>query len=98
MVRTERLASTPDRNGMLKAMPLTADLTKEDVLDYLALQRTADALGQPGNVIEFWKSSPFVLNFMDSAYKLKEGLNEAVESVDERGAIARCLASSNTAC
>ena len=98
MVRTERLTSTPDRNGMLRAMPVTGDLTKEDVLDYLALQRTADTLGQSGNVLEFWKSSPFVLNFMDSAYKLKEGLTEAVVSADGRGAVARCLASSNTAC
>jgi hypothetical protein len=36
MVRTERLAATPDRNGMLLAIEPSADLHPGDVLDFLA--------------------------------------------------------------
>src|SRR5690606_35055395 len=40
MVRTERLAATPDRNGMLVEVPSKgAELTADDALGYLALQR-----------------------------------------------------------
>jgi len=98
MVRTERLAATPDRNGMLKAMPPAGDLEKADVLDYLALQRTAQTLEQQDNVLEYWKSSPFVLNFMDAGYKLKEKLSDAAAEPESRGAVARALATSKTSC
>ncbi len=69
--RTERLGATTDRNGMLEQKEAAAlELTASDVDTYLALQRMARALKHP-DVTEYWKSSPYVLNFMDT-YQLKK--------------------------
>jgi hypothetical protein len=97
MVRTERLASTPDRNGMLLAVPPAADLQQDDVSDFIALQRVAEAVGRSESMIEYWKSSAFVLNFMDGAYKLKVDVNAAAEEQPKRAAVAKALSASPTA-
>ncbi|MBI1873441.1 MAG: hypothetical protein HYS05_06060 [Acidobacteria bacterium] len=77
MVRTERLAVTPDRNGMLaevRPAPMTID--RGDLTSYVALARVARALDHH-DIIEYWKSAPYLLNFMDD-YELKEAFKEAV--------------------
>lgn len=62
MVRTERLANSGDRNGMLRQpQPVGVTLEAADVRSYLTLQRVARILDQP-DVIEFWKSAPYALN------------------------------------
>ncbi len=91
MVRTERLASTPDRSGMLRevtAAPLA--LTAQDVLDYLAVQSVARTVEQP-DAIEYWKSSPYVLSFLDEGYKLKTELRAAVDDGAKRAKVAKAL-------
>lgn len=77
MVRTERLAVTADRSGMLKEVPATATLQDNDVSSYLDLKRVARAIGH-SDVTEFWKSAPYLLNFMDD-YVLKEQFTAAIE-------------------
>jgi hypothetical protein len=78
MVRTERLSITPDRNGMLverrpDGLRLdTAELESFTAIDGLA--RTLDA----GDVLEYWKSAPYLLTFMDD-YKLVRTLERAGE-------------------
>lgn len=76
MCRTERLAVTADRNGMmtdrdLGALPLEAD----DIRRYVALDRIAVQTGT-GDVVEYWKSAPYLLNFMDG-YQLVRKLSGA---------------------
>lgn len=75
MVRTEKLAATPDRNGMLveRAMP-SLRLEKEDVLHYATLNELTTFWKQD-DPLEYWKSSPYLLNFMEG-YKLKKRLHE----------------------
>lgn len=77
MARTERLASTPDRSGMLGRVDVPMVLEQSDVEGYLAIARTAEILGHR-DVIEFWKSGPYLLNFMER-YALKRALDETVE-------------------
>jgi hypothetical protein len=78
MVRTERLAASGDRDGMLTEVACRADrFEKSDPLAYRALQQVATAV-EHGDTIEYWKSAPYVLNFMDD-YELKTGLKEAVK-------------------
>jgi len=78
MVRTERLAASEDRDGMLIEVPRRADrFEKSDPLAYRALQQVATAIEQ-GDTLEYWKAAPYVLNFMDE-YELKSGLKKAVE-------------------
>lgn len=91
IVRTERLAATPDRNGMLiekQGAPIA--LAQGDVQDYLALQRVSRVLDHP-DTLEYWKSTAFVLNFMDEGYKLKRELDSAMEDPERRGALAKEL-------
>lgn len=76
MVRTERLASTPDRDGMLKEHHLpNLALTPHDLHDYRFVSRVAKALGQ-SDMLEYWRSSPYVLELMDG-YVVKKELESA---------------------
>jgi len=70
MVRTERLAVTADRNGMLAEVPpADARLEATDLEAYLGLQRVSRALDE-ADTLEYWKSAPYLLNFMDE-YQIK---------------------------
>jgi hypothetical protein len=88
MVRTERLAVTDDRNGMLTTIRTNPPkLASSDVSAYLALQRTARDLDHP-DVLEYWKSAPYPLNFMDDGdYKLKRDFTAAADE-RKRGSAA----------
>lgn len=83
MVRTERLAVTPDRNGMLKEVPSEGvSLESQDLASYVALQRVAAAVDH-GDTMEYWKSAPYALNFMDDDnYQLKGFFSRAAASAD----------------
>ena len=77
MVRTERLASTPDRNGMLEAREWSTELSGSDIDGYLAISTAAEIVGHR-DVVEFWKSGPYLLNFMEN-YALKRSFEDSVE-------------------
>ena len=72
MCRTERLAVTADRNGMLREVPPPLiPLLPKHIESYLGTRRIADALGHP-DVTEYWKANPYLLNFMEADnYQLK---------------------------
>ncbi len=76
MVRTERLGATADRNGMLAQVPSRVRLEASDVTAYLQLSRMTAAVNE-SEVVEYWKSAPYLLNFMDDAYRLKERVRKA---------------------
>ncbi len=78
MARTERLASSDHRGGMLlDAPPADASLHAVDVRAFLGAQGVADAVEQ-GDVVEYWKSAPYLFNFMDS-YALKQAFKGTPE-------------------
>jgi Helicase conserved C-terminal domain len=78
MARTERLASSNNRGGMLlDAPPADGSLHAADVRAFLGAQEIADAVEQ-GDVVEYWKSAPYLFNFMDS-YALKQAFKDAPE-------------------
>jgi len=89
MVRTERLAATPDRNGMLVERTPSAALAPRDVRSYISLDRLTQALNA-GDVLEYWKSTPHLLNFMED-YELGRALDHAssTDRVHELAAICR---------
>jgi hypothetical protein len=71
MCRTERLASTEDRQGMLDPEPphaLRPQLKRGDLTAFRELDDVARSLGAR-DVVEYWKSTPYALNLMDE-YKL----------------------------
>lgn len=90
MCRTERLASDTQRNGMLVQMPPPlAPMSSTDLDGYISLQNVADALDE-GDVLEYWKSTPFALNFMED-YKLKKLFDAATSDTGQRANISKLL-------
>jgi hypothetical protein len=89
MVRTERLAASRDRGGMLVERPSRdVRLAPRDVREFLGLERIADLLGA-GGITDYWKSSGYPLNFMEG-YQLDRELECAAQ--DERnGPLAEAL-------
>lgn len=87
IVRTERLAATPDRDGMLGPRPMPAlALGQQDLKDFRFVSRVSDALDQP-DMLEFWRSSPYVLELMDGYVVKKELERAGAESADVCAAI-----------
>ncbi|MCC7517699.1 MAG: hypothetical protein IT578_00780 [Verrucomicrobiae bacterium] len=83
IVRTERLGASEDRNGMLALVPSDhLSLEPREAAAYLSLQGLARAMHQ-GDTIEYWKSAPYLLNFMDD-YELKVAFREALGTRIER--------------
>lgn len=91
MVRTERLAVTSDRNGMLDAVSRKAtSLESDDVRAYVDLDAVLrDAGERPGATgMEYWKSAPYLPNFMEG-YVLKMRLHAAATGGPSAELIAR---------
>lgn len=90
MVRTERLAASADRNGMLCEVLPPMLLTSGDVATYIAYATIAAQVEQ-GDITEYWKSAPFLFNFMDE-YQLKAAFTDAVGRPKSMPAIRAALA------
>jgi len=75
MARTERLAATPNRDGMLETPETPVSVEPDDLRAYLRFGDLAETLEhhEPG---EYWKSGPYLINFMER-YKLKEDAKQA---------------------
>lgn len=86
MVRTERLSVSPDRNGMLReAAAPDLQVRAHDLRGYVTLRRVAETVDHP-DVIEYWKSAPYLLNFMES-YQFKQRFKDNCDSED----LVECL-------
>jgi len=83
VVRTERLAVSADQNGMLRQLPPPKGMLEaKDIRAYASFDGVASVLEQ-GDVVEFWKSAPYLLNFMDS-YVFKRKFTEGMLNKDMR--------------
>jgi hypothetical protein len=90
MVRTERLAVTANRDGMLEEIICPGvRVMARDIESFLALQKLGRSLEVP-DVIEYWKSAPYLLNFMDE-YDLKRVFVGAVSSSQVRPEVFHAL-------
>lgn len=80
MCRTERVGATVDHDAMVYERREEVLVAPEDVMEFRCIDRLSTALGVP-DPIEYWRSSPYLLNFMKE-YELKRRLadkkNEAV--------------------
>lgn len=97
MCRTEKLAVTTDRSGMLReAAGSVMQVLPKHIDAYLATRRLADALAYP-DVTEYWKASPYLLNFMEpDNYQLKGALRDAAQH-GGNDVIAQAIAASRMA-
>ncbi|MBK5966657.1 DEAD/DEAH box helicase [Thiocystis minor] len=85
MARTERVASTVERDSMVSERPMEITIQPTDLRQAAAVSDVARALGAP-EITEYWKSAPYLLNFMrDYALKrlLKENLDRPAPNLCE---------------
>ena len=61
---------------MLAAMDLPVELDSDDVEAYLSARDIAAAAGAPG-IMEYWKSTPYLLSFMEQ-YRLADRVRSSV--------------------
>lgn len=63
MCRTERVGATVRADAMVNERMLRPRLEPRDFDDFRLLDKLAGKLGEP-DTVEYWKSSPYLLNFM----------------------------------
>jgi hypothetical protein len=81
MVRTERLAVSTDRSGMLEERRSASDkLAPQDLVAFVHLDNIARKL-QVEDQVEYWKSSAYPLNIMEG-YKLKKNFRKMIQNKD----------------
>jgi hypothetical protein len=96
MVRTERLSASTDRNGMLTEIASsTTKLEEQDLRAYLDLQQLTQVL-KHHNTLEYWKSAPYLLNFMERNYEIKRSLERVLGEDQTNAALAKILAQSDS--
>ena len=78
MARTERLAATPNRDGMLRESSTPVKVLHHDLRAYLRFSSLAEAVGHH-EPTEYWKSGPYLVNFMEN-YKFKAAVESALDS------------------
>ena len=76
MSRTERRSADMVGDPMLAAMDLPVELDSDDVEAYLSARDIAAAAGAPG-IMEYWKSTPYLLSFMEQ-YRLADRVRISV--------------------
>jgi hypothetical protein len=77
MCRTERVGVTRGRDAMVRDVPMALSLTAEDLADYACVDALARA-SEANDVMEFWRSSPYLLNFMrEDGYTFKSRMLDA---------------------
>lgn len=81
MCRTERVGSSHARDAMMEEVQVPCALAPEDIGQARAIDGVSRALGT-GDTIEYWKSAPYLLGFMDR-YQVKQKLKDMAEKPTE---------------
>ncbi|NUU18453.1 helicase [Cellulomonas humilata] len=93
MSRTERLSSTPDRDGMLSESTMPGvELAVQDLRSWRTFDDVARQIDRH-DVFEYWRSTPYPLNLMErGSYQVRTKFQAAAECNDPK--VATILASS----
>ena len=90
MSRTERNGGESLGDPMLAVRELPVGLEADDVESYLSAREISAVTSAPG-IVEYWKSTPYLLSFMDQ-YRLAERVRSAVAG-DPKGEVADLIQS-----
>lgn len=77
MTRTERVGSTADLDAMVEELPVATELHVADLHHAQFVTDVARTVGAP-DAIEYWKSSPYLLQFM-KGYDLKRKFDDHMD-------------------
>ena len=86
--RTERRGRASGGDPMLAVKPMHVGLEVDDVETYLAARELVNLVNAP-DVTEYWKSSPYLLSFMDR-YQLSDRVRTAAEA-EPNGEVSRLV-------
>lgn len=90
MIRTERPATTHGPHGMVvEHSSDQCQLQPQDLAAFKTVDTVAQAL-EAGDHLEYWKSSPYLLNLMDN-YVLKRRLTAAIESGEAYDSVGEAI-------
>ncbi len=78
MCRTERVNITKDHNAMLREYKQIVGVEANDLRHATYFGDVAEAV-QSHNVIEYWKSSPYLLNYL-KGYHLRDRVDKLIET------------------
>lgn len=78
MTRTERLGVTNNKDGMICEKKDDVQLSITELASFMNLDKISHELGV-GDCLEYWKSSPYLLNFMDN-YLLKRKFLDRIDN------------------
>ncbi len=81
MVRTERVASTRERDAMVRESIESRNPEPSDIIHVQALDKVVRSL-EAGGVVEYWKACPYLLNFAHE-YKMKKSLEANADRPSE---------------
>jgi hypothetical protein len=80
MCRTERLAQSTDRNGMLESIPIPLVIPEiADIGALRAASRLGAVVGAGQGMFEFWRAAPYLASFMEN-YQLKNRINHTLQT------------------
>ncbi|MCL5289449.1 MAG: hypothetical protein M1489_00165 [Firmicutes bacterium] len=82
MTRTERMGSTLENDGMVREIRRIDSPSETELISYVRMDNVSRILGA-GNPLEYWKSSPYLLNFMEN-YKIKKEFELRLENQDKQ--------------
>jgi len=81
MCRTERVGKTIDQGAMVLENPLVPTLQASDLDELRLMASLGNLLGERDNV-EYWKSSPYLLNFMKD-YQFKKAFDNQMKNLQQ---------------
>ncbi|MBN8607439.1 MAG: hypothetical protein J0L81_11010 [Caulobacterales bacterium] len=94
MCRTERVSSTVDRDSMVSEPKSKLTVEADDLHQAMAVANVARALEAP-DVVEYWKSAPYLLNFMRD-YALKRVMKEKASTKPSNALVSALEAAKRT--
>ena len=78
MVRNERVKYTKNNDSMIQNMDDPLKLEKNELKQFIILNKLKEKM-RLSNIVEYWKSSPYLISFMENNYKLKEKFDYFIE-------------------
>jgi hypothetical protein len=78
MCRTERDSRVSKQDSMIEEYTEKVEIEHKEIIDFINIDKIAQAV-KHRSCIEYWKSSPYLLNFMDDDYKLKKDCRKEIE-------------------
>jgi hypothetical protein len=81
MVRNERVSITKRHDAMVMENEESPELTAAELKSFAMLDKVSDVL-DVRDTVNYWKSAPYLINFMQRNYKLKSKLIDKIEGED----------------